>query len=151
MNFFVITKKTLVFIFAAIIVLAAGFSAYFLQKPDALPVFNQQSSDTVREIDMITAEFRTKTNDGKDTVIQRWDPGTVFLEKKEKVNLYISATNGEDHPFYIEGTDIRGVVKKGETTKVPLQFEKEGTYRLVCETHAHRDHSIPMIAYIVVK
>lgn len=151
MNFFVVTKKTLIFFLAAVVVLTAAlFSGYFLVKQEDLTVSGQQSNDSIREIDMITIEFHTKTKDGKNLVVQRWDPGTIFLEKEEKVNLYISATNGEDHPFHIEGTDIKGVVKKGGTTVVPLQFKEEGTYRLICDTHAHRDHSIPMIGYIVV-
>lgn len=150
MNFFVVTKKTLLLFLTAAIVLVTGFSGYFFLKQGDLPVSLQQSNDSIREIDMITIEFHTKTKDGKDLVVQRWDPGTIFLEKGEKVNLYINATNGEDHPFHIEGTNIKGTVKKGGTTMVSLQFEEEGTYRLICDTHAHRDHSIPMIGYIVV-
>lgn len=55
-----------------------------------------------------------------------------------------------EHPYIIEGTDIKGVVKKAEETVVPLQFDKEGVYRLVCLTHPDKDNSGPMIAYIVV-
>lgn len=151
MNFFIVTKKSILLILTSVIVLAAAFLGYLLLKQEDLPVFNQQQqNDTIREIDMITIEFQTKTKDGKELIVQRWDPGTIFLEKGEQVNLYIRATNGEDHPFHIEGTDIKGTVKKGGTTMVPLQFEEEGTYRLICDTHAHRDHSIPMIGYIVV-
>ncbi|WP_458415123.1 hypothetical protein ACNQFZ_10110 [Schinkia sp. CFF1] len=149
MNFFVLRKTTLLLVLTVVVIFAA-ISVLFLFKPEAVPVFSQQANESIREIDMITAEFHTKTQDGKDMVVQRWDPGTVFLEKGEQVNLYISGINEQDHPFHIEGTDIKGIVKKGETTIVPLQFKEEGTYRLVCDTHAHRDHSIPMIAYIVV-
>ena len=99
---------------------------------------------------MVTAEFSTKMKNGKEMEAYRWDPGTVFLEKGEKVRLVISGINGEEHPFYIEGTKIKGKVKKGEETVVPLQFEKEGTYRLICEVHSDRSHNGPMIAYIVV-
>jgi plastocyanin len=148
MSFLAIKKETLL-LFSAVIVIAV-ISAWFLEKKGDSEVFNQVSDDSIREIDMITAEFKTKTKDGKEIVAYRWDPGTISLEKGEKVNLYITGVNGENHPFYIEGTDIKGTVKKGGKTVVPLQFEKEGTYRLICETHAHRDHSVPMIAYIVV-
>lgn len=55
-----------------------------------------------------------------------------------------------EHPYIIEGTDIKGVVKKAEETVVPLQFNKQGVYRLVCLTHPDKDNSGPMIAYIVV-
>lgn len=147
---FITLKKETVLLFFAVIILGVGATVWFLQEPDAVPVFTQVADENVREIDMITAEFKTKTNDGKDVTIQRWDPGTVYLEKDEKVNLYITVVNDEDHPFYIEGTNIHGIAKKGEQTLVPLQFDKEGTYRLICETHAHRDHTVPMIAYIVV-
>jgi heme/copper-type cytochrome/quinol oxidase subunit 2 len=144
MNFLVLKKETILFIFAIGIALAAITGWFFLKGEDAA-VINQQSNGDAREIDMITAEF--KTNDGK---AYRWDPGTVFLEKDENVKLYIKAVNGGDHPFYIEGTDIKGTINEGEEVVVPLQFDKEGTYRLICETHADRDHSVPMIAYIVV-
>lgn len=147
---FIALKKETVLLFFMVIVLGIGASLWFLQDPEAVPVFNQGADENVREIDMITAEFKTKTSDGKEVVIQRWDPGTVFIEKGEKVDLYITAVNDEDHPFYIEGTNIHGIAKKGEQTLVPLEFDKEGTYRLICETHAHRDHTVPMIAYIVV-
>lgn len=149
MNVFILKKKTLLFILTIVIVFAA-VSAVFLLKPEDLPVVSQQSNDSIREIDMITAEFQMKTKDGKEMVVERWDPGTIFLEKGEQVKLYISGVNEENHPFYIEGTDIKGTVKPGGTTMVPLHFKEEGTYRLICETHAHREHTIPMIAYIVV-
>lgn len=150
MNFFVVTKKTLLLFITAAIVLVAAFFGYNLIKEGDLPASTQQPNDNIREIDMISIEFQSKTKDGKDLIVQRWDPGTIFLEKGEKVNLYISATGGEDHPFHIEGTNIKGTVKSGGTTMVPLQFKEDGTYRLICDTHAHRDHSIPMIGYIVV-
>jgi hypothetical protein len=119
MNFLSIKKETLLLF--AVVSFIVVFSVWFFGKEGDSEVFNQ-SDNSIREIDMITAEFKTKTKDGKDIIAYRWDPGTVFLEKGEKVNLYISGVNGEDHPFYIEGTDIQGTVKKGEETIVPLQF-----------------------------
>jgi heme/copper-type cytochrome/quinol oxidase subunit 2 len=150
MRFLAIKKETILFFLAAGIVLAAIYGWFMFKEDESTMVFNQQSDSEVREIDMITAEFESHTKDGKQHETFRWDPGTVLLEKGEKVNLYISGVGNEDHPFYIEGTDIKGKVSKGEQTLVPLQFDKKGTYRLICETHAHRDHSVPMIAYIVV-
>ena len=92
----------------------------------------------------------SKMKNGKEMEAYRWDPGTIFLEKGEKVRLSINGINGEEHPFNIEGTKIKGMVKKGEETVVPLQFDKEGTYRLICDVHSDRKHNGPMIAYIVV-
>lgn len=149
MKFLAIKKDTILFFLAAGVVFAAIYG-WFMFKEDSTMVFNQQADNEVREIDMITAELKSHSVDGKQMATFRWDPGTIFLEKGEKVNLYISGIGNEDHPFYIEGTDISGTVSEGEQTLVPLQFEKAGTYRLICETHAHRDHSVPMIGYIVV-
>jgi plastocyanin len=149
MKFLVLKKETLIFILVVGFMLVT-ISAWFLLKASDTAVFNQQGNEKIREIHMVTAEFKTTTKSGKQMEAYRWDPGTVFVETGEKVSLYISGINGEEHPFYIEGTDIKGTVKKGEETMVPLQFEKEGTYRLICEVHGDRENNGPMIAYIVV-
>lgn len=149
MTFLVFKKGTLLF-FLAVGVLLASISAWFMLKAGDTTVFNQQTKKEIREIHMVTGEFKTKLKNGKEIEAYRWDPGTVIIEKDEKVKLFISGINGEKHPFYIEGTNIKGTVNKGEETIVPLQFDKEGTYRLICEVHSDRAHDGPMIAYIVV-
>jgi len=149
MKFLVFKKETLLF-FLAVGVVLVSLSAWFMLKAGDTTVFNQEGNGNIREIHMVTAEFSTKMKNGKEMEAYRWDPGTIFLEKGEKVRLFISGINGEEHPFYIEGTKIKGIVKKGEETIVPLQFGKEGTYRLICEVHSDRSQNGPMIAYIVV-
>lgn len=149
MKFLVIKKETLIFIFVVAFMLVT-ISAWYLLKAGDTAVFNQQANNSAREIHMVTVEFKSTMPDGKQMEAYRWDPGTVSVEKGEKVNLFISGINGEEHPFYIEGTDIKGTVKKGEETTVPLQFDQEGTYRLICDVHGDREHNGPMIAYIVV-
>ncbi|MEH7354506.1 cupredoxin domain-containing protein [Neobacillus drentensis] len=149
MTFLVFKKGTLLF-FLAVGVVLASISAWFMLKAGDTTVFNQQTKKEIREIHMVTGEFKTTLKNGKEIESYRWDPGTVIIEKGEKVKLFISGINGEKHPFYIEGTDIKGTVNKGEETIVPLQFDKEGTYRLICEVHSDRAHDGPMIAYIVV-
>ena len=149
MKFLVFKKETLLF-FAAVGIILISLSAWIILKAGDTTVFNQKGNNDNREIHMVTAEFSTKMKNGKEMEAYRWDPGTIFLEKDEKVRLLISGINGEQHPFYIEGTNIKGKVKKGEETVVPLQFDKEGTYRLICEVHSDRTHNGPMIAYIVV-
>ncbi|MGG1674596.1 cupredoxin domain-containing protein [Neobacillus sp. NRS-1170] len=149
MKFLVLKKETLLF-FLAVGVVLATISAWFMLKAGDVTVFNQQAKKDTREIHMVTAEFKSTMKNGKEIEAYRWDPGTISLEKGEKVKLYISGINGEAHPFYIEGTKIKGTVKKGEETVVTLQFKREGTYRLICETHSDRSHNGPMIAYIVV-
>ncbi|WP_040208666.1 cupredoxin domain-containing protein [Neobacillus jeddahensis] len=149
MRFLVFKKETLLF-FLAVGVVIASISVWVMLKAGDTTVFNQQSNREIREIHMVTGEFKTTMKDGKELEAYRWDPGTIFLEKGERVHLLISGINGEEHPFKIEGTTIKGTVKKGEETSVPLQFDKEGTYRLICEIHSDRSHNGPMIAYIVV-
>ncbi|WHY75644.1 cupredoxin domain-containing protein [Neobacillus sp. WH10] len=149
MTFLVFKKGTLLF-FLAVGVVLASISAWFMLKAGDTTVFNQQTKKEIREIHMVTGEFKTTLKNGKEIESYRWDPGTVIIEKGEKVKLFISGINGEKHPFYIEGTNIKGTVNKGEETIVPLQFDKEGTYRLICEVHSDRSHDGPMIAYIVV-
>ncbi|NRD80426.1 cupredoxin domain-containing protein [Bacillus sp. BRMEA1] len=149
MKFLIFTKETLLF-FLAIGVMLASISAWFILKAGDVAVFNQPSSKVVREFHMVTAEFKTTLKNGQEIEAYRWDPGTIVIKQGERVNLYISGINGEEHPFYIEGTNIKGTVKKGRETMIPLQFNKQGTYQLICEAHSDRQHNGPMIAYIVV-
>ncbi|RLQ95428.1 cupredoxin domain-containing protein [Falsibacillus albus] len=148
MNFIVIKKKNIVAIlllFLAII----GAAAWFTLKPDSVETI-VDADKGVRTINMITAEFKSTTKDGKMIEAYRWDPGTIVLQKNEKVNLKIYGVNGDEHPFYIEGTNIKGTVKKGKETIVPLKFTKEGVYRIICNMHEDYAHQGPMIGYIVV-
>ncbi len=149
MKFLVFKKETLLF-FLAVVVVLASISAWFMLKAGDTTVFNQHANSEIREIHMVTGEFKTTTKTGKEIESYRWDPGSITLKKGEKIKMYISGVNGEKHPFYIEGTPIKGTVTKGKETIVPLKFDKEGTYRLICETHSDRSHNGPMIAYIVV-
>jgi len=110
----------------------------------------ETTNEDIREIHMVTGEFTTTTSDGKEIEAYRFDPGTIFLKKGEKALLKIYGISGNEHPFIIEGTDIQGTVEKGKETVVPLQFENEGTYRLVCISHLDYTKNGPMIAYIVV-
>lgn len=147
---FLVLKKRAVIMFLAILVAVATGSLWLFLNAQSKPVFNQQDKEAVRDIHMVTGEFKATLPNGKKIESYRWDPGTIIIEKGEKVNLIISGVNGAEHPFSIEGTDIKGVVKKGEDTVVPLQFKKEGLYRLICHTHHSKEKNGPMIAYIYV-
>lgn len=148
MHFFVFKRRTL-YLIGLIVFIAIIGSIWMNLKPDATPTIGGQN-EQIREIHLVTGEFKSNTDDGKEIEAYRWDPGTIFVEKGEKISLKILGVNGKEHPFIIEGTEIKGVVKKGEETVVPLQFDKEGTYRLICLTHPSAEHNGPMIAYIVV-
>jgi len=103
-----------------------------------------------RTYHMVTGEFKTTTPDGKEIEAYRWDPGTIVVQKGETVHLHILGVNGESHPFMIEGLNIRGEVQKGKETVVSFKADKEGTYRIVCQSHQDIAHQGPMIGYIVV-
>ena len=145
MRFIFIKKKWLLFCF---LIVVFGVSGWYYLTPKALQTTAQQQQPKTIEIDMITSEFSTKLDDGTEIEAYRWDPGTIVIEKNQKVNLKIHGINGKEHSFHIEGTNISGVITKGTTTVVPLLFKKEGTYRLICDTHSH--DGAPMVGYIVV-
>ncbi|RHW42219.1 hypothetical protein D1B31_06210 [Neobacillus notoginsengisoli] len=149
MQFLVIKKGTVILFLAACLAIVSAAAWWLLKAGDDV-VFNQVSGKTVREVHMVTGEFAATLPTGKKIEAYRWDPGTIFLEKKEKVRLIIYGVNGNEHPFKIENTSIKGTVKKGEETVLDLSFEKEGVYRLICEVHPDIEHNGPMIAYIIV-
>lgn len=110
---------------------------------DAMPVGE-------RVFHMVTGEFSATMPDGQEVEAYRWDPGTIFVNKGENVQLRILGVNGASHPFIIEGLGIEGIVKKGEETIVNFHASKEGIYRIICTTHPDAANNGPMIGYIVV-
>lgn len=149
MKFLIITKQTIITVLL-LIALIASASVWLISKNGSLAVFGD-TTETTREIEMVTTEYKTTMENGEEMEVYRWDPGTVFLEVGEKVNLNILGVMGKEHSFYIEGTDIKGVVQKGEETKVPLHFDEKGTYQLICHNHSQEEDHGKMIAYIVVQ
>lgn len=143
----VVVRRWQIFALAAGICLVAALTIFWDREEglaaDAMPVGE-------RVIHMVTGEFATKTEDGKEIEAYRWDPGTVFVNKGENVKLKISGINGASHPFIIEGMNIQGIVKKGEETTVSFHASKEGIYRIICLTHPDSANNGPMIGYIVV-
>lgn len=149
MHFFII-KRQYLFLAAVLAIAAVSASLWFFRSPDAQTVVTLDANENMREVHLVTGEFKTVTESGKEIESYRWDPGVIFLEKGEKVALNIYGINGMEHPFEIEGTDIKGTVKKGEETIVPIEFKKDGVYRLICTIHHDKNSNGPMIAYIVV-
>lgn len=143
---FLLKRKHLVI--ALLLVTAAAAAILYWQRDETVPATAAGSGE--RTIHLVTGEFKTTLPDGKVIESYRWDPGTIVVQKGEKIKLSIYGVNGASHPFYIEGTNIRGEVKKGEETVVTFQADKEGVYRLICLTHPDAAQNGPMIAYIVV-
>lgn len=147
MHFYVI-KRQILFVVIILFIVAITTAIWIVDRSNTQMAAT--AGGTAREIHLVTGEFKTVTDSGKELEAYRWDPGVILLNKGEKVNLKILGINGKEHPFFIEGTDIKGIVKKGEETIIPLEFHKEGTYRLICSTHVDKNSNGPMIAYIVV-
>lgn len=145
MHFVFIKKKWLLLSFLLIVI---GFSAWYYLAPNSIQIVAGEKPKETINIDMVTAEYKTKLDNGTELEAYRWDPGTIVVEKNQKVNIKIHGINGMEHQFHIEGTNISGVVKKGKTTELPLVFKKEGVYKLICDTHNQKFG--PMIGYIVV-
>ncbi|MDF2725802.1 MAG: cupredoxin [Paenibacillus sp.] len=143
---YVIKKKLLLFAAGALI-LAAAYSLYW-QQERSMSVAGTTANE--RTIHLVTGEFKATTPDGQTIEAYRFDPGTIFVRKGENIKLSLSGYNGASHPFIIEGLGIRGEVKQGEETVISFKADKPGVYRLICLTHPDREHSGPMIGYIVV-
>lgn len=149
MRFIIIKRSWIVTVFLMLIILISGIIFF---NPTAIPVTKETLSEDheVFSFHMVTGEFSGKTEDGKELEAYRWDPGTIVVPVGKDIKLSILGVNGKEHPFFIEGTNAKGSVKKGEETILNLHFKKEGTYRLICTTHPDKEHNGPMIGYIVV-
>jgi heme/copper-type cytochrome/quinol oxidase subunit 2 len=143
-----IEKKKFLFVFAICICFSVG--GWFLIRPNAVETIGHSTEAKKFSIHMVTGEFKSANDDGKELEVYRWDPGTIYVPEDEPVRLSIFGVNGNEHPFHIEGTDIKGTVKKGVETVINVRFKKEGIYRLICTAHHDISHNGPMVAYIVV-
>lgn len=141
-----ISRRHFVMTFVAVALIAAA--AVYFNFRASLAASGQP--DAARTIHLVTGEFKATTADGKEIEAYRWDPGTIHVNKGERIRLSIYGVNGASHPFYIEGLNVKGEVKKGEETVVTFTPNKEGTYRIICLNHPDSAHNGPMIGYIVV-
>ncbi|SDO89845.1 Cupredoxin-like domain-containing protein [Paenibacillus sp. yr247] len=142
----IVKRKHLYLAAAVLILLLSG--VLFLSRGKILPTLAEPTAE--RTIHMVVGEFKSTTKDGKTIEAYRWDPGTIVIQKGEKIKLSIYGVNGESHPFLIEGMNISGEVQKGKETVIHFTANQEGTYRIICLTHADIAHGGPMIGYLVV-
>jgi plastocyanin len=143
----VISKKQIRM--AVILALAVVLTVVFLRWDRSEAASSQPNTE--RTIQLVTGEFSSTTADGKKIEAYRFDPGTVFVHKGETVQLHITGINGASHPFVIEGLNVKGEVKKGETTVVRFTAEHSGTYPILCLTHTASTQGGPMVGYIVIQ
>ncbi len=149
-KFIVITKKQIMLVLALVIIVSGAWIYVANRSADTtdVPVFNQSAGK--KSFHLVAGEFISTTKDGKQAESYRWDPSTIFVNKGEQVQLVIRGNKGHNHPFIIEGTDIKGEVKEGEETVVQFTAKEKGIYRLICLAHPDASSKGPMIAYIIV-
>lgn len=143
-----VQRKHLTLIVAAMVITA--LLVWMFQPSSDMQVSGAKEGDSeIRTIHMVTGEYST-SHKGKKIESYRWDPGTIVVREGESIELKIFGVNGESHPFIIEGTNIKGEVKKGKETVVKFKANKKGTYRIICSTHHDHEKDGPMIGYIEV-
>jgi plastocyanin len=151
MKFIVLKKGSLILLIIGFAALSLG-AAWMLMPKESYPTVTMNGDNpNVQVIELVTGEFSSEMEDGKKIESYRWDPGTIVVDKGKEVQFRIYGVNGKAHPFHIEGTDVKGTVKKGEESVFNVTFDKKGTYKLVCDTHDTIEKNGPMIGYIVVK
>lgn len=138
------------FLLLTVICICLLVGGWLMTRQEAVETTGPSTGAKKFEINMVTGEFTSTDDDGKEIEAYRWDPGTIYVPKNEPIKLSIYGVNGKEHPFYIEGTNIRGTVKKGKETLLNLRIKKEGVYRLICTAHHNIKNNGPMIAYIEV-
>ncbi|GBF78287.1 hypothetical protein PA598K_06911 [Paenibacillus sp. 598K] len=143
---FVVSRKHLKLLGIALLLVV--LTAAYLKWNQSQMMAGTPSADRI--IHLVTVEYKTKLNDGKELEVYRWDPGTIRVRSGERVQLHITGVNGGSHPFVIEGLGIKGEVRKGETTIVEIDAERPGTYPILCLTHTAASQLSPMVAYIEV-
>ncbi|MBI2878083.1 MAG: hypothetical protein HYY20_14495 [Candidatus Tectomicrobia bacterium] len=69
------------------------------------------------------------------TSTYRWEPGAIFVNRGDKVELRIWGVNGAVHDAHIEGLVSNFTVQRGQLTIVSFTAKKAGTYKIHCGTH----------------
>ncbi|MFO7262665.1 MAG: cupredoxin domain-containing protein [Bacillota bacterium] len=131
------------------VIVAGGYGIWALQ-PMAVP--SAAAEMHVKTFDVVAVEFDDEDpKTGQEREVYRWDPGTIVVQKGDRVRLNIHGLNGDKHPFLIEGLNVQGEVARGEVQTVEFVAKERGVYRLVCLVHTDAHNHGPMIGYIVVQ
>jgi heme/copper-type cytochrome/quinol oxidase subunit 2 len=114
----------------------------------------KQMAPKQQEFWIVTNEIKTTIQEGgKDKEIEayRWDPGFIVVDKNKPVTLHFYGVKGKEHPFVIDGLNVKGDVKKGQVTTVTFTPTKAGTYPIICLVHPTVEKNGPMIGYLRVE
>ncbi|WP_219835849.1 cupredoxin domain-containing protein [Paenibacillus sp. R14(2021)] len=146
-NIFVINRKQLaLFALLLLIVVFAAVCLRWNQSRAALAAPKE-----MKVFQLVTGEFKTKTDDGKELEVYRWDPGSIVVHKGDAVELRITGVNGKSHPFVIQELGVKGEVNKGQTTVVHFTADQRGTFAIECLVHTSISNGGPMVGYLTVE
>lgn len=105
-----------------------------------------------QEFWIVTNEIKSPAKgDIPELEVYRWDPGFLTVNKGRPVTLHFYGVKGAEHPFIIQGLDVKGNVKKGQVTTVTFTPEKAGTYPIICLVHPTKEKNGPMVGYLRVE
>lgn len=99
---------------------------------------------------VVTNEIAAKQADGSEKEVYRFDPAVFVATEGDDVELHLYGLKGHDHPFVLEGYNLKGVIHRNQETVLRFQADKPGFFRLLCTAHADAAHEGPMEAYLVV-
>lgn len=139
------TKRTLAVCSAAVAAALALTALPLSAEAAETPV--SKTTDTYQ---ILTNEIEAKQPDGTSTDLYRFDPGVYVANQGDEVVLKIHGVKGKAHPVVLEGYNVGGVVKKGQTLTLEFRADKPGLYRLICTAHPDLAHGGPMEGYLFV-
>lgn len=150
-KFLVITKKHVRIATLVLLLLLVAAACLKWNQQSQAAMGSAAPAPGVKVYQMVTGEFESRTSDGKMVEAYGWFPGSLPVKAGEEVELRITGISGQDHPFVIEGLDVKGTVSKGKTTVVRFKAEQKGIYQIVCLTHTTPEQNGPMVGYISVQ
>lgn len=128
----------------------------FILAGNPLKWFSQQTSTpgsaqaSDKTFHLVTGEFSTTTDDGKELEVYRFSPGHLTVHKGDHVTLHIHGVNGHEHHFEMKEFGVKDSVERGQTTTVTFTADQTGTFELVCTNHLTPEQGGPMVAYMTV-
>ncbi|MFC4077838.1 cupredoxin domain-containing protein [Salinithrix halophila] len=114
-------------------------------------VLEEVSTETSDEktFHLITTEYKSEDK-GKGIEIYRWDPGTIVVNRGDRVKLVMHGVHGREHHYSLTEFGVSGTVRKGQVSTATFTADKAGTFELVCHNHHGSEKNGPMVAYITV-
>lgn len=102
-----------------------------------------------RDYHIYTVEYKAKWN-GKEKEVYRFDPGSLVVNRGEKIRLIFHGFHGKEHHLSIPAFHLKGTVKKGKETIFTLTPDQTGVFDILCHNHLTPEQNGPMIMQLAV-